>query len=152
AFRTPLARVLARGRQRNTDQGLDRQIAAVLEVQRILRLPALDSMAPVAARAFAEAGLASLDVRPVTMSEIVDTTVAGPAGPLAGGICVPKDVEAPWIVFFQGGGGVIGSVASSESVARLLASQTRCTVASGEYRLGPEHRPPAAIQDACAAW
>jgi len=67
-------------------------------------------------------------------------------------IFVPPDAAAHWIIYFHGGGGVIGSIRSSEPVTRLLAAQTRCVVASVEYRLGPEHRHPAAIDDAYAAW
>jgi acetyl esterase len=151
-LRTPLARVLARGRQRGVDSDLDRQVAAVLEAQRLLRLPPIDSMEPARARAFAEQGLSPLDVATVAMAEVTDTTVAGRAGPIPVRIFVPPDAGPHWIVYLHGGGGVIGSIRSSEPVTRLLAAQTRCVVASVEYRLGPEHRHPAAIDDACAAW
>ena len=151
-LRTPLARVVARGRQRGVDRDLDRQVAAVLEAQRLLRLPAIDTMEPGRARAFAETGLSPLEVATVAMAEVVDTTVAGRAGPIPVRIFVPPDAGPHWIVYFHGGGGVIGSIRSSEPVTRLIAAQTRCVVASVEYRLGPEHRHPAAIEDACSAW
>jgi acetyl esterase/lipase len=149
---TPLVRVLARSRQRGVDRDLDRQVAAVLAGQRLLRLPALDSMDPPRARAFAETGLAPLEVAPIAMAEVTDTTVAGRAGPIPVRIYVPHDAAPHWIVYLHGGGGVIGSIRSAEPAVRLIASQTRCVVASVEYRLGPEHRHPAAIEDACAAW
>ncbi|HEX7841583.1 MAG TPA: alpha/beta hydrolase [Kofleriaceae bacterium] len=149
---TPLVHVLARSRQRGPDQGLDHQIAAVLAGQRLLRLPPIESMEPPRARTFAEAGLSPLEVAPVAMAEVTDTTVAGRAGPIPVRIFVPHDAGPNWIVYFHGGGGVIGSIRSSEPVTRLLAAQTRCVVASVEYRLAPEHRHPAAIDDACAAW
>ncbi|MBA3820830.1 MAG: hypothetical protein H0X17_18215, partial [Deltaproteobacteria bacterium] len=60
ALAGPVVRVLARRRQRDTDVGLDRQVAGVLELQRLMRLPALDSMDPVEARRFAEEGLSPL--------------------------------------------------------------------------------------------
>jgi acetyl esterase len=151
-LRTPLARVVARGRQRGADRDLDRQVAAVLEAQRLLRLPALDTMEPARARTFAESGLSPLEVAPVAMAEVLDTTVAGRAGPVPVRMFVPHDAGPHWIVYFHGGGGIIGSIRASEPVTRLLAAQTRCVVASVEYRLGPEHRHPAAIDDACAAW
>lgn len=152
ALGTPLVRVLARSRQRGPDRGLDRQIAAVLAAQRLLRLPPLDSMEPAHARTFAESGLSPLEVAPVAMAEVTDTTVAGRAGPIPVRIFVPHDAGPNWIVYLHGGGGVIGSIRGSEPVTRLIAAQTRCVVASVEYRLGPEHRHPAAIDDACAAW
>ena len=47
---------------------------------------------------------------------------------------------------------MIGSIAGSDPVTRYLAETTKCTVASVGYRLGPEDKHPAAIEDACAAW
>jgi acetyl esterase len=151
-LRSPLARVLARSRQNGIDRDLDRQVAAVLAAQRLLRLPALESMPPVRARAFAEAGLSALEVAPAAMAEVIDTTVAGRDGAIPVRIFVPPDAGPHWIVYFHGGGGVIGSIRSAEPATRLLAAQTGCVVASIQYRLGPEHRHPAAIEDACAAW
>lgn len=152
ALNGPIGKRLARRRQDGDDEGLDPQVAAVLALQRLLRLPALDSMEPPAARKFAEAGLSPLDVETVTMAEVIDTTIAGPSDPIAIRIFVPRDAGPHWIVYFHGGGGVIGSIRSSEPVTRLLAAQTGCTVASVEYRLGPEARHPSAIEDACAAF
>ena len=151
-LRTPLVHVAARSRRGGPDADLDRQIAAALEGQRLLRLPALESMAPPAARAFAETALSPLEVAPPAMSEVIDTTVPGPARPIPVRIFVPPAAGPDWIVYFHGGGGVIGSIRASEPVTRLLAAQTGCVVASVDYRLGPEHHHPAAIEDACAAW
>jgi acetyl esterase len=152
ALKGPIVGLLARGRTGGDDAGLDRQISAVLELQRLLRLPALDSMEPPAARRLAEEGLSPLDVLPATMAEVIDTTIGGPHGPIPVRIYVPFRAGPHWIVYLHGGGGVIGSIRSSEPVTRLLAAQTGCTVASVGYRLGPEARHPAAIDDACAAW
>jgi acetyl esterase len=148
ALAEPCVRLLSRRRQRDADVGLDRQVAAVLELQRLMRLPALESMEPAAARRFAEEGLSPLDVKPAPMAQIIDTTV----GAIPVRIYVPHDANAHMIVYFHGGGGVIGSIRSSDPVTRLLAEQTKCTVASVEYRLGPEHRHPSAIDDAIAAY
>jgi acetyl esterase len=152
ALRSPLVRVLGARRQRGSDSELDPQVAAVLEAQRLLRLPPIDTMEPARARSFAEAGLSPLELAPAPMAEITDTTVAGRGGPIAVRIYVPPDAGPHWIVYLHGGGGVIGSIRSCEPVTRHLAAQTRCVVASVEYRLAPEHRHPAAIEDACAAW
>ena len=151
-LRSPLAPLLARSRQRGVDSELDPQIAAVLAAQRLLRMPALETMEAVRARAYAEASLSALEVAPATMAEVVDTTVPGPAGAIPVRMFVPPDAGPHWIVYFHGGGGVIGSIRSAEPITRLLAAQTRCVVASVDYRLAPEHRHPAAIDDACAAW
>ncbi|MBA3452095.1 MAG: alpha/beta hydrolase fold domain-containing protein, partial [Deltaproteobacteria bacterium] len=152
ALNTPLVRLLARGRRAAVDAELDPQVSAVLELNRLMRLPALDSMEPPRARRFAEDGLSPLDVAPAPMAQVIDTTAGGATGPIPVRIYVPHDAGPHWLVYLHGGGGVIGSIRSSEPVARLLATQTRCTVASVGYRLGPEERHPAAIDDACAAW
>jgi acetyl esterase len=151
-LRTPLARVIARSRQRGVDRELDRQIAAVLAAQRLLRLPELDTMDPPHARVFAATGLSPLEAAPMVMAEVRDLTVPGPAGPIPVRIYVPHDAGPHWIIYLHGGGGVVGSIRAAEPATRLIAAQTRCVVASVEYRLGPEHRHPAAIEDACAAW
>ncbi len=124
----------------------------MLELQRLLGLPALDSMEPAKARRFAENGLSPLDVASEPMAEVIDITVPGRGGAIPVRIFVPHGASDHWIVYLHGGGGVIGSIRSSEPITRLIAAQTRCTVASVEYRLGPEHKHPAAIDDAVAAF
>jgi acetyl esterase len=143
-----MVRMLARKRSNGVDAALDRQVAAVLELQRITRLPALDSMEPPRARRFAEEGLSPLDLETVAMAEVIDAT----ANNVPVRIFVPHGAGRDWLVYFHGGGGVIGSIVASEPVTRYLAARTRCTVASVGYRLGPEHRHPAAVDDANAAW
>ena len=58
------------------------------------------------------------------MAEVIDTTVPGPGGPIPVRIFVPPAARPDWIIYFHGGGGVIGSIRSSEPVTRLLAAQT----------------------------
>jgi acetyl esterase len=135
------------GRKR-ADAGLDRQIAAALEFERLAKLPSLDTMDPDAARRFAESGMSPLDVEPAAMAEVIDLV----AGGVPVRIFVPHDASEHWLIYFHGGGGVIGSVKASEPATRYLAEKTKCTVASVDYRLGPEHKHPAAIEDACAAY
>lgn len=54
------------------------------------------------------------------------------------------------LLFFHGGGWVTGDVASYSEVCARMARMTGCTVASADYRLAPEHRYPAALDDCCA--
>ncbi len=142
------AKLIGRRRQGAAETGLDPQIAAVLELQRRMKLTALETHEPAKARVIAEQGLSLLDVKLAPMVEIVETT----AGTIPMTIYVPHAANNHWIVYLHGGGGVIGSVKGSEPVTRLIAAQTKCRVASIEYRLGPEHKHPAAIEDAVAAF
>ena len=76
--------------------------------------------------------------------------------PVAGG-AIPVRLVRPSgaapravIVFYHGGGWVLGGLDECEPVARALASQTGCAVACAGYRLAPEYRYPTAVQDAWA--
>lgn len=57
------------------------------------------------------------------------------------------DGPHPTLVWFHGGGWVIGSAATSVAICRDLAAAARCAVVSVDYRLAPEHRAPAAMMD-----
>jgi acetyl esterase len=137
-------RVLARKRD---DSALDPQVAAVLALMRITKLPALDSLEPRKARRLVDSD-SPLELDPLPMAEVIDLR----AGDVPVRVFVPERASGDWIVYFHGGGGVVGSIKSAERVTRYLAERTRCTIASVDYRLGPEHRHPAAIDDANAAW
>jgi acetyl esterase len=60
--------------------------------------------------------------------------------------------EPPAIVYFHGGGWVVGSLDSHDASCRLIAEVTGCTVIAVDYRLAPEHPFPAAVEDAVAAY
>jgi acetyl esterase len=86
------------------------------------------------------------------MASISDGTASGPAGPIPLRSYRPTDVtDAPAVVYFHGGGMVMGSSHSFEPLARTLAAASGATVISVDYRLAPEHRPPAQFDDAYAA-
>jgi len=83
-----------------------------------------------------------------------DLQIPSSNGPIPARLYSPRDVPepAPLLVFFHGGGWVIGSVESHDYAARFLAEQAGVRVLSVEYRLAPEHRFPAAVDDALAAF
>lgn len=86
------------------------------------------------------------------MASIGDTTIPGPAGPVPVRIYRPTDDSAaPALVYFHGGGLVMGSNHSFEPLARELASASGATVVAVDYRLAPESPPPAQFDDAYAA-
>jgi acetyl esterase len=145
-----IVRFASRGRSNGADEALDRQVAAALEYQRLARLPGIETMDPAAARAFAESNLDAAELDPEPMAEVIDTTVSHERIPVR--IYVPNDAGKHWIVWYHGGGGVIGSIVGAERTTRYLAEHTKCTVASVGYRLAPEDKHPTAIEDACLAW
>ena len=86
--------------------------------------------------------------------EIFDLEIAGPAGPLPLRVYRPEtesDTPLPVLVYFFGGGFVVGSLDTPEAICRALAGMVPCVVVSVGYRLAPEHPFPAAIDDCYAA-
>lgn len=84
-----------------------------------------------------------------------DITVEGAAGPLPARVYTPtggRDQRLPVVLYFHGGGGVLGSIDADEECARGIAAHADAIVLSVGYRLAPEHRFPAAWDDALAAW
>jgi len=90
------------------------------------------------------------EVAPV--SGIEDRTIPGPAGEIPVRIYTPAgDGPHPVLVYYHGGGFVIGSIETHDGTCRDLANGAGCVVVSVDYRLAPEHPYPAAPEDCYAA-
>ena len=88
------------------------------------------------------------------IGSIEDCTVPGAEGPLSMRIYTPVASgpgPATALIYFHGGGLVSGNLDTHDGVCRALANAAGCRVFSVDYRLAPEHRFPAAVDDACAA-
>jgi len=85
------------------------------------------------------------------MARVEEHSIAGPDGAVPVRVLVPLEPARGVIVYYHGGGWVLGSIDESETMARKLAERTSCAVVLVEYRLAPEHRYPAAVDDAYAA-
>jgi acetyl esterase len=90
----------------------------------------------------------------VELPHVEDLEIPGPAGPLSIRVYRPPlpDGLAPALTFYHGGGGVVGDLDSHDALCRLLAARGECVVVSIDYRLGPEHPHPAAVDDALAGF
>jgi acetyl esterase len=89
---------------------------------------------------------------PEPVAKVVDCLAPGPAGQIPVRIYTPQGSEAfPVLVDFHGGGFVLGSVEMDDPGCRMLANAAACIVVSVEYRLAPEHKFPAAVEDCYAA-
>ena len=85
---------------------------------------------------------------PDVVDEVVDLMIPGPAGPLRVRVYRPRSTELlPVVIWFHGGGWVVGTIESHDPVCRALANRTPCVVVSVDYRLAPESPFPAAIDD-----
>jgi acetyl esterase len=110
----------------------------------------LHEMTPAEARALS-AQLAALAGPAPAMARVEEHTVATPDGPVPVRVLVPFAYVRGVIVYYHGGGWVIGRIDEFDTLARKLAERTSCAVVLVEYRLAPEHRYPGAVDDAFAA-
>jgi acetyl esterase len=94
------------------------------------------------------------EVEAPALARIESLTVPGAEGPLPARLYTPFAAGAPGgpgLVFFHGGGFVLGDLDSHEMMCRRLAASSRARVISVAYRLAPEHKFPAGVEDAEAA-
>ena len=128
------------------------QIQQVLKVMAEMDLKPIEAMTPAEAREQMEATARSRKVEPLPISGIEERTVPGPLGDIRLRIYWPnRAVPVPAIVYFHGGGHVIGSLDTHDVIARNLCAGAEALVASVDYRMGPEHKFPAAVEDSLAA-
>ena len=85
------------------------------------------------------------------MQRVGERNIEGPDGQAKIRILVPVQNPIGVLVYYHGGGWVLGSIDEYDIVARKLAERTSCAVVLVEYRLAPEHRYPAAVDDSFAA-
>lgn len=134
---------------------LDPQAQAVLQLMADKQIPPVHTLSPQAAReAYVQRRYATQNT-PAELAQVTDTTFAGPAGDVPVRIYRPTDVaasNAPALVYFHGGGWVIGDLDTHDSLCRDLARLTPCVVISVDYRLAPEAPFPAAVDDCIAAF
>jgi acetyl esterase len=126
------------------------QVKTVLE-QMAAAGPPLHHLSPVEARKTIEAMRATTG-EPEHVAKIENRTFRGPAGNLPVRIYTP-DGRGPFpvLVYFHGGGWVVGSIETVDASCRSLANLAGCIVVSADYRLAPEHKFPAAADDCYAA-
>ena len=92
---------------------------------------------------------------PAPVGEIIDRTIAGPSGRMRVRLYRPaSSVEKllPAILYYHGGGWVIGSLEGYDLPSRFFCARTGCAVVAVDYRLAPEHKFPAAVDDAVASF
>jgi acetyl esterase/lipase len=141
------------GSQRNDGviRRLQPDVAMVLNAMADMGVPPLESMDAAGARALMAASAAVSPPGPAVES-VTDGELPGPAGPVPYRVYRPfSEAPRPLVVYFHGGGWVLGSLDSDDPLCRDLCVRSDCVVVSVNYRHAPEDRFPAAAEDAVAA-
>ena len=113
----------------------------------------LENMTPEAARELGKAMVAARRQMGIeAVHEVRDVKIPGPGGEIPVRIYTPDIAKpAPALIYFHGGGWVLGDLESHDHVCRSLANRVPCVVLSVDYRLAPEAKYPAAVEDSMAA-
>jgi acetyl esterase len=161
ALPRPVMRALA-GRPVVVDgQTLDTETQWLLRLKELLREAAVETL-PIESGRGALARQAALAGGRQPVGEVSDLRVPGGSGPLPARLYVPTSAVSsasgdraagdPLLVFLHGGGMIYGDLESHDAVCRVLAERAGVRVLALDYRLAPEHRFPAAVEDCWAAY
>jgi acetyl esterase len=148
-----LKRLLAGGRRITVDGNtLDATLQLILIAQRSTRTSGLSADGDLeVARALMRKSNAATNTD--AAAPTTDLTIPGPDSPLRARHYRPAVAEAaPLLLFFHGGGFVMGDIESHDGLCRMICRDAAIHVLSVDYRLAPEHRAPAAVDDCVAAY
>ncbi len=116
------------------------------------RVPSMTELSPAEARALQRAGVEKINLDGEAVARVENKSIDGPGGALDLRIYWPSSASGlPICVYLHGGGFVIGDLDTHDPLCRHLANKAGAIVISVDYRLAPEHRYPAAVEDAEAA-
>ncbi|MBL8334931.1 MAG: alpha/beta hydrolase, partial [Rubrivivax sp.] len=127
-------------------------MAGLLErIQRARRAP-FHTLAPDQARRLYESAAEVLEPPRRALDRVQDIQLPGGDGqPRPARLYAPSFGRLPVLLYLHGGGFVIGSLETHDALCRQLAARSGCAVVALDYRLAPEHRFPAAVDDSWAA-
>ena len=127
----------------------------ILDMVKAAGRPAFHTITPQEARVFYAAGRTLLQPEPQDVAEVKNLSAPGPHGDIPLRFYRGKNTQPeqalPCLIYYHGGGWVLGDLDSHDTVCRRLANQTDGCVVSVDYRMAPEHVFPAAVDDSAAA-
>lgn len=134
---------------------LDPEAQVLLDAMIKANRPAFDTLTPQQARQQMRDIRAALKQPVPAVAEVRDLTANGPHGAIPLRLYRNSVARAgelqPALIFFHGGGWVFGDIETHDNLCRALANSGACAVVSVDYRLAPEHKFPAAVDDCWAA-
>jgi len=133
---------------------LDPNVKALLDQFAAQPAPKLWEMPVPDGRALYRTMAQIIDAQGIPIGKTENSEATGPAGPIPVRVYTPVAAGGdalPGLVFYHGGGFVIGDLETHDALCRTLANEAECRVIAVDYRLAPEHPFPAAAEDAFAA-
>lgn len=133
---------------------LDPQAEALLSLMAGSQAATAGTLAPRMLRLWMNESMKAFAARNVAVAGVRELSAPGPAGAIPMRVYTPIASGAgplPSLVYFHGGAFLAGDLDTHDGLCRLLANETGAGVIAVAYRLAPEHRFPAAVEDACAA-
>jgi acetyl esterase len=131
------------------------QTRALLDLIEQRQVPPTHTLSVADARAYYRDRRSVTQPAPPEVALVRELKMDGPAGTIPMRLYRPigaiANAALPVVVYYHGGGWVIGDLDTHDSLCRALSNESGCAVVSVDYRLGPEHRFPAAVDDALAA-
>ena len=134
---------------------LDPDAQQVLDMIKAAGRPPFNTLSPDEARGFFNAGRTIMQPDPPEVAEARDAEAPGPNGPVKLRVYRAQGTAAgavlPCLVYYHGGGWVLGDLDSHDQACRAIANSAQCCVVAVDYRLAPEVKFPGAISDSAAA-
>ena len=131
------------------------QTRALLDLIESRQIPPTHTLSVADARAYYRDRRGVTQPAPSDVAKVHDLQASGPHGSIPVRLYRPlgsKETEVlPVLVYYHGGGWVIGDLDTHDTLCRELANGAGCAVVAVDYRMGPEHRFPAAVDDCIAA-
>ncbi len=134
---------------------LDPDAQRVLDMIKAAGRPPFNTLTPDEARGFFAAGRTILQPDPAEVAEVRDLEAPGPNGAvklrLYRAMGATPGAALPVLIYYHGGGWVLGDLDSHDQACRAIANAAGCCVIAVDYRLAPELKFPGAISDSAAA-
>jgi acetyl esterase len=128
------------------------QIAIVLDAMANANIRSFEDLTPAAARAELLALVRTRKLPLADVAKVDDRVIPGPVGDIPVRVYWPiENKTAGIVVYYHGGGHIIGDLDTHDGLVRSLCARSGTAFVSVDYRLGPEHKFPAAVDDAYAA-
>lgn len=149
----PIAPVAVRHADVGATGQLDPDVETVLRLVAKAKRPHYWQMTPAQARETYERAAPILEIDPLRVHHVEELAVArADGGSVPVRLYLPREASwahpLPVLVYLHGGGFTVGSIDTVDAVVRMFCARAECAVVSVDYRLAPEHRFPAAFDDA----